>query len=57
MARESQLFLQAHVAIYTSERTAHASKITETEVIMRGGSNIGGTRALVFWKDYISQIQ
>lgn len=39
MARETQLFLQAHVAIYTSEREAHALDRTETAVgIISGGS-------------------
>lgn len=39
MARETQLFLQAHVAIYTSEREAHASGRTETAVGIKGGGS------------------
>lgn len=39
MARETQLFLQAHVAIYTSEREAHASGRTETAVGIKSGGS------------------
>lgn len=39
MARETQLFLQAHVAIYTSEREAHASSRTETAVGIKSGGS------------------